>query len=338
MGRYIRRYFESRAIDTSGLIPDRDGGVNGLAVTEIKSAADCGSVMYRDNAADLHLAPGDIRENFVASSKVLLVSGTALSAEPSRAAAFLAADYAMRNGTALALDIDYRPFSWRSEDETAIYLSLFCEKCDIIIGNREEFDLLDRFADTGAVVPGISDASGVLGAQGISGAPDVEVGAAGSQSGGAAAEKWGTLPGEKESEHSWTCRSTSGREADRLSAERWLKGKARLVIVKRGAEGSVCFTEKGSAVRMGIYPAAEMKKTFGAGDAFAAAFLAGLLRGATVEESLRMGSASASLVVERTDCSEAMPTEEEIRQRMGTYGAGDTGLPAADQKSEGEGS
>ena len=42
--------------------------------------------MYRDGVADLMLAPGDVDEEYVASAKALLISGTALAQSPSREA------------------------------------------------------------------------------------------------------------------------------------------------------------------------------------------------------------------------------------------------------------
>ncbi|MFC5647889.1 5-dehydro-2-deoxygluconokinase [Paenibacillus solisilvae] len=145
MGRFILQYLQTNGIETSGITTDRTGAVTGLAFTEIKSPEDCSILMYRDNAADLLLAPGEVDESLIAGSKVLLVSGTALAKSPSREAVLLALNYARKHGTKVVFDIDYRPYSWATPEETAIYYHLAAEKSDIIIGTREEFDMLERF-------------------------------------------------------------------------------------------------------------------------------------------------------------------------------------------------
>jgi 5-dehydro-2-deoxygluconokinase len=145
MGRFIVRYLKNNDIDTSGITTDRTGAVTGLAFTEIKSPEDCSILMYRDNVADLKLAPDEVDEALIASSKVLLVSGTALAKSPSREAVMLAIRYARKHGTKVIFDIDYRAYTWTNPEETAIYYHAAAEKSDIIIGTREEFDMLERF-------------------------------------------------------------------------------------------------------------------------------------------------------------------------------------------------
>lgn len=145
MGNFIIQYLRSNGIETSSVTTDRTGAVTGLAFTEIKSPEDCSILMYRDNAADLLLAPEEVDESLIAGSKVLLVSGTALAKSPSREAVLLALRYARKHGTKVVFDIDYRPYSWASPEETAVYYHLAAEKSDIIIGTREEFDMLERF-------------------------------------------------------------------------------------------------------------------------------------------------------------------------------------------------
>ncbi len=145
MGRFITDYLERNGISTSGVTTNRTGAVTGLAFTEIKSPSDCSILMYRDNVADLKLQPEEVPEELIAGAKMLLVSGTALAASPSREAVFLAIDYARKHGVAIAFDIDYRPYTWSSDAETAVYYNLVAEKCDIIVGTREEFDMMERF-------------------------------------------------------------------------------------------------------------------------------------------------------------------------------------------------
>jgi 5-dehydro-2-deoxygluconokinase len=145
MGRFIVNYLNRNQMDTSSVITDTSGSVTGLTFTEIKSPIDCSILMYRDNVADLKLTPNDVKEEYIKNSKAMLISGTALAKSPSREAVFLALDYARKHGVIVFFDIDYRPYTWGSVEETAVYYNLAAEKCDVIIGTREEFDMMERF-------------------------------------------------------------------------------------------------------------------------------------------------------------------------------------------------
>ncbi|MBD0381788.1 5-dehydro-2-deoxygluconokinase [Paenibacillus sedimenti] len=145
MGRFIVSYLERNGIDTTNVVTDRTGAVTGLAFTEIKSPTDCSILMYRERVADLLLETGEVLEEVVAKTKVLLISGTALAKSPSREAVFLTLDYAKKHGAKIIFDLDYRPYTWTSNEETAIYYNLAAEKCDVIIGTREEFDMMEQF-------------------------------------------------------------------------------------------------------------------------------------------------------------------------------------------------
>ena len=148
-GTYIRSYFEDNGINTDNLVTDRDGGMIGLAFTEIKSPRDSSYILHRDNVADLNLSVEDIHEEYIKNTKLLVVSGTALSKSPSREAVFAALEYAEKHGTRVLFDIDYRNYTWKSVEESSIYLSLCAEKCDVIVGTREEFDMLEMFGNPG---------------------------------------------------------------------------------------------------------------------------------------------------------------------------------------------
>lgn len=148
-GRFITNYLEDNHIDTSSLVVDQSGAKTGLAFTEIKSPTDCSILMYRSDAVDLKVEVGDVSEEYIKNAKVLLISGTALSASPSREAVFAALELARKHNTTVFFDIDYRPYTWKSIEETAIYYSLAAEKCDVIIGTREEFDMLEMISDPG---------------------------------------------------------------------------------------------------------------------------------------------------------------------------------------------
>jgi len=149
MGRFIASYLDKTGIDSSNVVIDKSGSKTGLAFTEIKSPTDCSILMYRDNVADLKLEPKDIKEEYIKGAKALLISGTALSKSPSREATFVALDYARKHNLVIFFDIDYRPYTWVSEEETAVYYNLAAEKCDVIIGTREEFDMMEALTNPG---------------------------------------------------------------------------------------------------------------------------------------------------------------------------------------------
>lgn len=108
--------------------------------------------MYRDGVADLSLDPKDVDEEYIASAKALLISGTALAQSPSREACLKAMQLAQKAGTRIIFDIDYRPYNWKSKDEIAVYYTAVAEHSDIIMGSREEYDLTQAI-----FAPGIDD-------------------------------------------------------------------------------------------------------------------------------------------------------------------------------------
>ncbi|MGF7031591.1 5-dehydro-2-deoxygluconokinase [Paenibacillus mucilaginosus] len=145
-GRFIKKYLSDAGVDTSQLIVDREGHKTGLAFTEIKSPEECSILMYRDLAADLYLKPEEVSESYITQAHTLLVSGTALAQSPSREAVLKAIQFAKRQGVKVVFELDYRPYTWKSAEETAIYYSLVAEQSDIVIGTRDEYDVLENKA------------------------------------------------------------------------------------------------------------------------------------------------------------------------------------------------
>lgn len=251
LGRFVIQYLERKEIATEGVQIDDKGALNSLTLAEVKSPENCGVIMYRENCADLNLDPDLIDEGFIKKAKALLITGTALSKSPSRESTFKAIELARKNGLVVFFDIDYRPYTWISEEAASITYHNAAEKCNVIIGTREEFEVMERFT-------------------GIDSLSDVEI------------------------------------------ANKWIEKGAEIVIVKHGEKGSHAFTKENEPVKHGIFPA-KMKKTFGAGDAFAAGFIYGMLENYTLVESLGIGSAAASINISGDTCTEAMPTVEQLK-------------------------
>ncbi len=143
-GNFIKQYMSEKGVDTSNMVFDTEGRKAGLAFTEILSPEECSILMYRDNVADLYLHPSEVHERYIKQSKVLLVSGTALAKSPSREAVFKAVSLARKNNVKVIFELDYRPYTWKSQEEVSIYYSAIAEQADIVIATRDEYDVMEN--------------------------------------------------------------------------------------------------------------------------------------------------------------------------------------------------
>lgn len=80
--------------------------------------------------------------------------------------------------------------------------------------------------------------------------------------------------------------------------------KTRTVIITQGAD-SICVVREGALT---LFPVSKLKAdqivdTNGAGDAFAGGFLAQLVQGKSIEESLRCGIWTSQLIIQRSGCT-----------------------------------
>jgi len=141
VGRFVRRHLERYGVDTSCCRVVSGAYRTSLAICETR-ATDSETVFYRNAAADLQLRPEDVDAVFLGSATFLIVTGTALAAEPSRSAALRAIALARMAGVFTILDVDYRPVSSISRDETRQVLTDAASRCDAVIGNDEEFAVM----------------------------------------------------------------------------------------------------------------------------------------------------------------------------------------------------
>jgi 5-dehydro-2-deoxygluconokinase len=141
VGRFVRRHLASFTVDTSRCRAIAGEYRTSLAICETR-LEDSETVFYRNSAADLQLRAEDFDSEFIASAAVLIVTGTALAAEPSRAAAMEALRLARTAGTFSILDVDHRPVSWRSADEALRTYTDAASRCDAVVGNDEEFAVM----------------------------------------------------------------------------------------------------------------------------------------------------------------------------------------------------
>jgi 5-dehydro-2-deoxygluconokinase len=84
-----------------------------------------------------------------------------------------------------------------------------------------------------------------------------------------------------------------------------------VAVEKRGPDGARVHRASGSVEVAGL--PIPVTNGLGAGDAFAAAFGAALLAGASAEDAARQGNAGGAIVATRLACSAAMPSASEVK-------------------------
>ena len=119
-----------------------------FAIVE-STVVDHQSIIYRHKAADLFLNKNDIENSNLQNYECILITGTSLAAEPSRSAVLYALKLAKEKKIPVIMDIDYRPYTWESEDKAKEIYNLVGDYCSGIIGNDDEFAILSGNYDDG---------------------------------------------------------------------------------------------------------------------------------------------------------------------------------------------
>ncbi len=155
-GEFVRNELLRAGVDVSHVIAD-PGHLTALVFLSIRDGHNFPLLFYRNDCADMALTVDDIDETLIASSRALLISGTHLSRDSTRAACRKAIAIAVRARTRVVLDIDFRPVLWglrpladgatRYVESSAVteYLREFLPSCDLIVGTEEEFAIAGGF-------------------------------------------------------------------------------------------------------------------------------------------------------------------------------------------------
>ncbi|MCL2864090.1 MAG: 5-dehydro-2-deoxygluconokinase [Lachnospiraceae bacterium] len=99
---------------------------------------------------------------------------------------------------------------------------------------------------------------------------------------------------------------------DAESAAYWHGFNTKIVVIKHGMKGSTAYTKDGQSFSIKPFPV-NARKGFGGGDGYASGFLYGLFQGWEIIDCLEFGSAEASMMVTSNNCSDSLPTTEEVQ-------------------------
>jgi sugar/nucleoside kinase (ribokinase family) len=110
-------------------------------------------------------------------------------------------------------------------------------------------------------------------------------------------------------------RLLTGHDDPEAIANTYLDAGAREVVIKLGAEGAHALTADGQTARSRGYAVTPID-TVGAGDGFAAGYLAAFLAEASLQERVDQGAAVGALVTTRRGDLSTMPTRVEVEELL----------------------
>lgn len=137
VGDFVLSFLEREGVVTQFIprFPDRR---TSAVIMAIQPPDNFPLTFYRENCADVGLSVEHVHQAPVARSRVIFLSGTGLSVEPSRTATMLAAEIARDAGKAALLDLDYRPVVWPSAETFGVHARALASMCSISVGTEEE--------------------------------------------------------------------------------------------------------------------------------------------------------------------------------------------------------
>lgn len=137
VGDFILHFLEKEGVETA-FIPRKPGRRSSAVLLGIEPPDKFPLVFYRDNCADIALTIDDVRATPIAGARMLEVSGTALSQEPSRSATIFALEQARAAGRQVVFDLDFRADQWHDPRAFGVVLRRVLPLVDIAIGTEEE--------------------------------------------------------------------------------------------------------------------------------------------------------------------------------------------------------
>jgi 5-dehydro-2-deoxygluconokinase len=159
MGRFVRETLAAEGVDVSHVRTD-PRRLTALVILGIKDQETFPLLFYRENCADMAIAPEDFDAAFIARAKALVVTGTHFSTPEIDRTCRAAIDHARSAGTKVVLDIDYRPVLWGltgrglgeqrfvASATVSAHLQSIVPLCDLVVGTEEEIHIAGGSTDT----------------------------------------------------------------------------------------------------------------------------------------------------------------------------------------------
>jgi 5-dehydro-2-deoxygluconokinase len=137
VGDFVLHFLDQEGVVTN-FIPRKPGRRTSAVILGIEPPDKFPLVFYRDNCADIKLTIEDVLATPIAQSRMLLISGTGLSREPSRSATIFAAERARASETKVVLDLDFRPDQWPDARAFGVTIRSILRLTDLVLGTADE--------------------------------------------------------------------------------------------------------------------------------------------------------------------------------------------------------
>ncbi len=137
VGDFVLAFLGREGVDV-GSIPRKADRRTSAVLLGIEPPDRFPLVYYREGCADIALDIDDVLSAPVEDCRVLLISGTGLSREPSRSATLLAAERARSAGATVVLDVDFRPDQWHDPRAFGVTLRRALGLVGLVIGTADE--------------------------------------------------------------------------------------------------------------------------------------------------------------------------------------------------------
>lgn len=139
VGEFILERLRRENVETR-YIPQKPGTRSSAVLLGIEPPDKFPITFYREGAADIQLSIDDVLAVPIGGAGALEISGSALAKEPSRSAAFFAAERAEAAGVPVYLDLDFRADQWHDARAFGVNIRALLPRVAVAIGTEEEIN------------------------------------------------------------------------------------------------------------------------------------------------------------------------------------------------------
>ena len=137
IGDFLLAFLVKEGVETK-FIPRKPGFRTSAVILGIQPPDNFPLVYYRENCADSKVTIDDVIHANIGSFRLFEISATALNVEPSRSAAFFAAEEAVKNKVPIIIDLDFRADQWHDARSFGVTTRAYLRNCSIALGTEEE--------------------------------------------------------------------------------------------------------------------------------------------------------------------------------------------------------